>query len=237
MLRNLMTTALMLAGVSAAQVTGGAGGSGNQDSTCTGDAVNAAIEWNRTLLTIVRTPGAQLPTIHSTRNFAILHAAIFDAVNNITGTFHPYLVSLSGTSAQASQPAAADEAAHDVLIALYPSFQAMLDAQLVADLAQIADGTNKVDGIGVGQKVAAAILAARANDGSGVAPPPYIPGTQPGDYQLTPPNLAPAAFTQWPQVTPFAIRRADEFRPDPPPVLTSEDFTNVFNEVKTLGFI
>jgi hypothetical protein len=54
---------------------------------------------------------------------------------------------------------------------------------------------------------------------------------------LTPPNLAAPDFRQWPQVTPFSIRRADEFRSAPPPVLTSEEYTNVFNEVKTLGML
>src|SRR5262249_34744554 len=68
-------------------------------------AANPVIEWNRTLLVIVRTSGAQPATIHSTRNFAILHAAIYDAVNNIDGTFTPYLVRLVDVSPRASQPA------------------------------------------------------------------------------------------------------------------------------------
>ena len=69
-------------------------------------SVKPVIEWNRTLLVIVRTPGAQPPTIHSTRSFAILHAAIYDAVNNIDGTFSPYLVRLTDVSRRASRPAA-----------------------------------------------------------------------------------------------------------------------------------
>ena len=200
-------------------------------------AVNPVIEWNRTLLVILRTAGAQPPTIHSTRNFAILHASIFDAVNNIEGTFSPYLVRLSDVSRRASQPAAADQAAHDVLVALYPSFQTTLDAELQQDLAQIPEGQDKTDGVTVGQTVAAQILAARSTDGANVTPPPFIPGNQPGDYQLTPPNFPAPDFTQWPQVTPFALARADEFRPAPPPQLTSEEYTRVFNEVKSLGFI
>jgi membrane-associated phospholipid phosphatase len=200
-------------------------------------SVNSVIEWNRTLLAIVRTPGAQPPTIHSTRNFAILHASVYDAVNNVDGTFSPYFVRIPNVSRHASQPAAADQAAHDVLVALYPAFQATLDAELQQDLAQIPDGQNKADGIAVGQTVAAQILSLRSNDGSGVTPPPFVPGSQPGDYQLTPPNFAAADFTQWPQVTPFALARADEFRPAPPPELTSDSYTRVFDEVKSLGFI
>jgi len=199
--------------------------------------VNAVIEWNRTLLAIVRTPGAQPATIHSTRNFAILHAAIYDSVNNIEPQFSPYLVRLSNVPRSASKIAAADEAAHDALVSLYPAFQASLDTELQQDLAQLPDNERKAQGIAVGQAVANQLLAARGADGSNVTPPPYVPGPQPGDYQLTPPNFAPADFTQWPQVTPFALGRADEFRPGPPPALTSAAYTQAFNEVKSLGFI
>jgi len=199
--------------------------------------VNAVIEWNRTLLAIVRTAGAQLATIHSTRNFAILHAAIYDAVNNIEPKFSPYLVRLPDVPRSASKIAAADEAAHDVLVFLYPAFQASLDTELEQDFALLPDNERKAQGIAVGQAVAGQLLAARSDDGANVTPPPYVPGTQPGDYQLTPPNFAPADFTQWPQVTPFALERADEFRPGPPPALTSALYTEVFNEVKSLGFI
>jgi hypothetical protein len=200
-------------------------------------SVNPVIEWNRTLLVIVRTPGAQSPTIHSTRNFAMLHAAIFDAVNNIDRDFEPYAVRDRHVSRRASAQAAADQAAHDVLISLYPAFAAMLDSQLQRDLEPIPYGSDKADGIEEGQHVAAAILALRSNDGSALTPPPFVPKSQPGSYQLTPPNFAPADFIQWPQVTPFALGRANEFRPGPPPQLTSAEYTLSFNEVKSLGLI
>ena len=72
--------------------------------------VSQVVQWNRTLLVIVRTPGAQPATIHPTRSFAIMHAAIYDAVNAIDGTHKPYLVRLSA-SHFASQEAAAAAAA------------------------------------------------------------------------------------------------------------------------------
>ena len=106
--------------------------------------VNAVIEWNRTLLTIIRTPGAQPASIHSTRNFAILHAAVYDAVNNIHPKFIPYLVRLPDVPRSASEIAAADEAAHDVLVFLYPAFQVSLDTELQQDLAQIPDNEEKL---------------------------------------------------------------------------------------------
>ena len=201
------------------------------------EQVNAVIEWNRTLLRIVRTPGAQPATIHSTRNFAILHAAIYDAVTNITPKFRPYLVHLSEVHRRASTTAAADAAAHDVLVALYPAFSSPLDAELQEDLARLPANDRTDDGVAVGQAVAAALLAVRSSDGANVTPSPYVPGTQPGDYQLTPSNFAPADFTQWPRVTPFALTTANQFRPDFPPVLTSAAYTDAFNEVKGIGFI
>lgn len=199
------------------------------------DSPNPVIEWNKTLLIIVRTAGAQQPTIHSTRNFAMLHVAMFDAVNDIAANFSPYLVRASTGPRSASPVAAAVQAAHDVLLALYPDFQSMLDAQLQEDLGQIADGPEKTSGVAVGAAVAAEVVAFRANDGANVSPPVFKPLTAPGDYQLTPPNFAAADFTQWPGVALFALARGDEFRPDPPPQLSSEEYVDVFNEVKTLG--
>jgi hypothetical protein len=112
------------------------GADAEQSASGFAEPANPVIEWNRTLLVIVRTPGAQPATIHPTRSFAILHVAMYDAVNNIDGNFSPYLVRLSNISRQASQPAAADQAAHDVLVALYPAFRSNLDAELQQDLAQ-----------------------------------------------------------------------------------------------------
>lgn len=201
-------------------------------------AVDAVIQWNRTLLVIVRTPGAQPKTVHSTRNFAIMHAAIYDAVNSIDGKHAPYLVRLPGVSAGASQEAAAAAAAHEALVALYPAFKVQLDGQLQQSLAQIPDGPGKTEAIAIGVAVADQILAARANDGANNPPLPYTFGTAPGDYQSTPPNFPPQPqLTQWPRVTPFALRRANQFRPGPPPALTSDEYSDVFNEIKSLGIV
>jgi membrane-associated phospholipid phosphatase len=79
------------------------------------------------------------------------------------------------------------------------------------------------------------MLAARAGDGASATPPPLPAGTQPGDYRPTPPQFAPAVFTQWPHVTPFVLRAADQFRPTPPPALTTAAYAQALNEVKSLG--
>src|SRR5580700_11024608 len=179
MLKLLVVFALTCASLHA-QVTGaGAAPNAVQPPRPTTRPVNPVIEWNRTLLVIVRTPGAQPPTIHSTRNFAMLHAAIYDAVNNIDRDFEPYAVRHPHVSRRASAQAAADQAAHDVLISLYPAFAAMLDSQLQQDLEPIPYGPDKADGIKEGQDVAAAILASRNNDGSAVILPPFVPKNQP----------------------------------------------------------
>ena len=98
---------------------------------------NQVVQWNRTLLVILRTPGAQLATVHPTRSYAILHAAIYDAVNAIDRTHTPYAVHLTGVPRSASQDAAAAGAAHEVLVTLYPHFQALLDAQLLEEVPGI----------------------------------------------------------------------------------------------------
>src|SRR5262245_57472261 len=85
------------------------------------------VQWNRILLEIVRTPGVQPPTVHATRNFAIMHAAIYDAVHAIHPTHRPYAFDLDPGPGLASEDAAAVAAAHEVLIHLYPGSQTQLD--------------------------------------------------------------------------------------------------------------
>ena len=201
-------------------------------------SVNQVLQWNRTLLVIVRTPGAQPATVHPTRSFAIMHAAMYDAVNAIDGAHTPYLVHFTDVSRSASQDAAAAVAAHEVLVTLYPHFQTQLDAQLLQVLAQIPEGADKAQGISIGQAVADRILALRLNDGANAQPISFVFGNAPGDYQSTPPNFPrQPQFTHWSRVTPFALERADQFRPGSPPVLTSDTYSDAFDEVKGLGIV
>jgi hypothetical protein len=177
-------------------------------------SVNPVLLWNRTLLVIVRTPGAQPATIHPTRSFAIMHAAIYDAVNAIDKGHSSYAIELIGVSRLASQDAAADTAAHEVLVTLYPQFQAMLDAELQQSLASIPEDEHKAEGISVGQTVAGRILNLRSQDGSGALTNPYVFGDKPGDYQSTPPNFPPQPqFTHWARVIPLVSRGRISFVP------------------------
>ena len=192
------------------------------------------IDWNQLLLSIVNTPGVQPANIQPTRNFAILHAAIYDAVNAIERTHQPYLIAVRAPR-DASETAAAGAAARTALDGLYPSQQTTIDATYATELANVSDGPAKDHGVRLGNQVATDLLAIRANDGSSVAPPPFVPGTAPGDYQPTPPNFPTPVFTAWGQVTPFVLDSGNQFRPAPPPALTSDAYAAAINEVQSLG--
>jgi len=227
MIRTVFTLLLVTAGVQAQGVV--------TPTSTAGESTNPVVQWNRNLLAIVRTPGAQTPTIHPTRSFAMMHAAVYDAVNSIEETHHPYLVDIQGWSHRASQEAAAASAAHEVRMALYPSLQSTLDAEFQQSLEQVSDGPHKEQGIAIGQLVGDQIVAFRSTDGSNGQPPPFVFGTAPGDYESTPPNFPKPQFTEWSKVTPFALQQASQFRPGPPPALTSGTYREAFNEVKSFG--
>jgi hypothetical protein len=133
-------------------------------TSASGNAANASgaivIAWNKELLKIVQTPGAQPATIHPTRSYAILHAAIYDAVVSITQDAPAYLFSVPAPSTALADAAAA-QAGHDALVALYPRWKSALDQQLAGELATIPNGAGKQQGIQVGQAVAARLLAMR----------------------------------------------------------------------------
>jgi hypothetical protein len=191
------------------------------------DQVGPVVQWNRVLLTIVRTPGAQPATMHPTRSFAIMHAAMLDAVN-VVDRRHRF----------ASHDAAVASAAHDVLVALYPtpSLRPALDAALQQSLATLPDDPDRAEGVRIGAASAIARLQQRSHDGADAAPIPYVFGTRPGEYQSTPPNNPKQPqFTHWRFVTPFALARASQFRPGPPPPLTSAVYAKALNEVQSLG--
>jgi len=191
------------------------------------------LQWNRVLLDTVRTPGQHPATIMQVRSYAMMHAAMFDAVNSIDGTYTPYLIEVPGTL-NASIEAAAAQAAHDVLATLYPTRRAIFDAELANSLLGIEENRAQ-QGIRVGQIVAERILAARANDGWNVTPPAYSLPATPGNWQPTPPANSPATFTHYAAVLPFAIKSVNQFMPNPPPPMTSAEYAADFEEVKQLG--
>jgi hypothetical protein len=163
------------------------------------------------------------------RELAMVHVAMFDAVNSIERRYRPYLVQLTAQKTT-SQEAAAAAAAATVLIGLHPEAAEELKAALATYLAAIADGEAKADGIKLGEAVAAKVLQVRANDGANAADA-YRPKTKPGVYVPTPITVA----SVWPDLAPFALTKPSQFRPQPPISLESKEWAADFNELKAYG--
>jgi len=187
-------------------------------------------DWN---LTTVQVAAAAGVAQRQHRVAAMVHVAMHDAVNSIAPRYHAYAVRIR-PSADASIEAAAVQAAYGVLIRLLPSQTATLDAARSSSLSSIPDGPVKEAGLAVGEAVAAQIVALRSTDGSGVDGA-YTFGSGPGEYQATPPTFGSPAVPAWPFVTPFLLERGNQFRPDGPPSLDSDEWAEDFNETKQLG--
>jgi hypothetical protein len=183
--------------------------------------------------------GEQLGPGRASRAIAIVHIAIFDAVNAIVGGYQSY-TGLAPAPWYTSLAAAVAQAAHDTLVALFPSQKAHFKALLAEDLDRIWEGRHKRQGIALGQRAAAAILDLRAHDGSHHAEPrmdkEFIPSKAPGKWRQDPVSLIPLALgAYWGRVTPFVLARPQQFRVPPPPALTSRAYAKAFNEVQRLG--
>ena len=166
--------------------------------------------------------------------FAILHVAIHDSLNAVDSRYEPYQPKTSPAPAGASVEAAIAGAAHDTLVALLPESKASFDAALEETLRTVADDSRKAAGLEVGRTAAAAILAARKDDGQ-KRTVEYTPGTKPGDYRPTAPDFKPAAMVQWGSVTPFVLKSSDQFRCAEPPVMDSPRALADLEEVKAIG--
>jgi len=192
---------------------------------------DVVLDWNATLLNAIATDKTAPPV--AARNMAMVHTAIYDAVNAFDQSHSEYFVD-AVAPAGASREAAVAGAAHGVLVNLYPTQTTTFDTQLAMSLAEIPDGQSENDGVAFGQYVAAQILALRINDRSGNTVS-YTPGSVPGDWQPTPPGFLPALLPHWPNVAPFALSSGSQFRTDGPPALDSAEYAADFNQVKTLG--
>ncbi len=190
-------------------------------------------DWDDVLAGAIRADVTQPGPTKVARNMAMVHAAIYDAVNSVDGRFQPYHLKVPvapGTSAEA----AAAQAAYQVLVNLYPAQAATFDAALATSLATVPAGPGKDAGIAVGTTIGNSMVVLRQNDHA-FDPMPYMPGTNPGDWRPTPPDNSPAYAPGWGHVTPFAMTQGSQFRPPAPPALTSADYTAAFNDVKELG--
>jgi len=165
----------------------------------------------------------------SVRMMAIVQVSVFEAVNAITGRYPAYRAKMT-PAPSASVDAAVASATRYALSRMMPAQQAAIDADYQAQLAVIPDGPAKAAGLVVGEQAADAIVAACADDGM-VAPDIYRPVTTVGAYV---PTTGPAV-PHWGKRRPWVMTRGDQFRPGPPPSLTSAAWARDYNEVKALG--
>jgi membrane-associated phospholipid phosphatase len=189
------------------------------------------IAWNETAIEAGRKDMTLVGQI--ARNFAMVSAAVYDAVNAIEpmgSSYHADITAPRGASVQA----AASEAAYTVLLGLYPSLKPLFDATLDQTLGTIPNSPSKAKGRNVGILAGNDILAWRANDGSSVMMT-YTPGTAPGQWRPTPPDYGTAIDPMWGHVTPFAIPSAKQFLPPPPPAMDSPEYAAAVKQVESLG--
>jgi hypothetical protein len=202
-------------------------------STARADVV---LDWNALAAQLIVGPGGanKAPPLGLV-DLAIVHTAMYDGVNAASGfPFTPYGTA-PAINAPASVQAAAASAGRDALLALYPARSADIEALYAASLASVPNGPAKVNGITAGQLAAAGILALRANDGRNAGTTIVEPPEEPGVWIRTPPAFLPPQAPWARDITPWTLRKARQFRPEPPPELDSQKWIRDYNEVKALG--
>lgn len=188
-------------------------------------------DWNQTALRATET--AAMPPPVQTRTMAIVHAAVYDAVNAIDRRHAVYAAKLDAPAGGSMESAAAT-AAHGALTGLLPLQRATLDVALKTSLAQIPEGQAKSDGMRIGSEAAEKILALRKTDGAD-GKTAYSFDSGAGVYQATPPMNAFPAVPHWRSVKPFMIRSATQFPFAGPAEPGSAAFAKDFNEIKSIG--
>jgi PAP2 superfamily len=197
-------------------------------------SADVVTDWNSVALDAIRAGNTPPPA--AARNLAILHAAVYDAVNGIHRTHKPYLVTAMGP-AQASIEAAAAAAARKVLLSLYPSQASRFETAYQDSIRRLPTNARTAQGVQWGEAVAMALLAARANDGSS-ASVAFPGGTMPGQWRPTVSFggvVRPALLPHWGSVVPFALTTGTQFRPPVPPPLASPQYAAEVNFVKAIG--
>jgi hypothetical protein len=189
-------------------------------------------DWHEHMLTALVKAGVN--PIVSSRDAALVSAAVFDAVNGIERRYEPIHVPADAPRG-ASKRAAAVQAAYVILLARFPAQADDLNAKRAASLAALGDGNSQRQGVDWGQTVANAILAWRSTDGFTPPPPAFLGGIAPGQWRPTPPGFAPGAAPQFATMKPWGILAPDQFRPLGPPALDSEQYLTDLDETRRMG--
>jgi PAP2 superfamily len=200
-------------------------------------AADAVTDWNAFLLSTAVSGGRPANEIGIAAGY--MHIAIYDAIVTIDGGYTPFATVLSSGPPGASRDAAVAAAANRILTVLYPAFTAAITAHYNAAIAGISDPARS-DGVAIGLAAANGLLTSRnfPNDGwQANVPYTYVNPPVPGSYQRTPPSFQPTGpVTPWAaRLKPFTMRSSSQFRADGPPALTSQQWADDFNEVKTVG--
>jgi hypothetical protein len=175
----------------------------------------------------------------SSRAMAIVHLAMFEAINAVVRQYDSY-VKVRPPYGPVSLEVAVSRAAHDTLTALYPSQAESFDARLAEDLGRVRQARARDNGVALGKRAAAAVLALRANDGSAKAEPlmgsEHVTSDLPGHWRQDPISLIPIALgAYWSECVPFVLESTAQFRAPPPPALNSVAYTEAYNEAKRIG--
>jgi hypothetical protein len=184
-------------------------------------------DWNQIALDVLKA-GNVLGNPWS-RAMAMVHVAMSDAINSVQPRYARYVFA-APAAPNASADAAALAAARQILLALVPAQRTRIDEAYTESLSRIPDGPAKNEGITLGEQAAAVVQSDRASDATS-APDTYRPITAPGVWVPTQPPL----FPQYAQAKPWGMKSADQFRPSPPPALTSAVYARDYNETKDLG--
>lgn len=195
-----------------------AGGSAHADTVT---------DWNQTAIEIMKV--AKVSANPWSRTLAMMHVAMSDAINSVQGRYTRYVTTVPVVPG-ASADAAAAAAAQQILLQLFPNQRAIINEAYAISLKPIPDGPAKSQGVALGEQVAAAVQADRSADGTQVSDT-YRPVTSPGVWV---PTTLPS-FAEYAQAKPWVMTSADQFRPGPPPQLSSSLYARDYNETKNLG--
>jgi hypothetical protein len=199
---------------------------------------DAVTYWNKVASDAIVPPPpapAQGPPL-AALSFAMVQGAVYDAVNAIDQQpYRPYLVAPPANPWDRKEAAVA-AAAFKVLAALFPGQLASLQAAYDSYLASVPDDPvgSRDAGTRVGEQAAAAMLAARENDGR-FGPAPVLYPIAPGVWRPTWPNFANDPTPWIGNVKPFLVPNPEMLRTDGPNALTSEEYARDYNEVKEMG--
>lgn len=192
---------------------------------------NLVVQWNTLALQVLQATHARPP--EASRTLAMMHAAIFDAVNAIAPMYDVYRVRVPVDPGASAETACAT-AAYDVLIHLYPNESSLLESELVASIASQVNDQSEAGGMTIGAAVANTIMHRRELDHA-TNTVIYQPQEHPGAWRPTPPEYAPAQAPHWSTVTPFAMAAGAQFRSSGFPSLTSQEYATALNDIMRLG--